>query len=49
MTHPAFEPLRRHSIPALRLEFQEYRHRATGARQWILPRWSRIKSPRTPH
>ena len=32
MTHPAFEPLRRHSIPALRLEFQEYRHRVTGAR-----------------
>ncbi len=32
MTHPAFEPLRRHPIPALRLEFQEYRHRATGAR-----------------
>ena len=32
MTHPAFEPLRRHPVPALRLEFQEYRHRATGAR-----------------
>ncbi len=32
MTHPAFEPLRRHSIPALRLEFQEYRHGVTGAR-----------------
>ncbi|MFZ1641477.1 MAG: insulinase family protein [Candidatus Contendobacter sp.] len=32
MTHPAFEHLRSHSIPALRLEFQEYRHRATGAR-----------------
>jgi Zn-dependent M16 (insulinase) family peptidase len=32
MTHPAFERLRSHSIPALRLEFQEYRHRATAAR-----------------
>ena len=32
MTHPAFEHLRSHAIPALRLEFQEYRHRATGAR-----------------
>ncbi|MDG4597902.1 MAG: insulinase family protein [Candidatus Contendobacter sp.] len=32
MTHPAFEHLRNHPIPALRLEFQEYRHRATGAR-----------------
>lgn len=32
MTDPAFEPLRRHPIPALRLEFQEYRHRVTGAR-----------------
>lgn len=32
MTHPAFQHLRSHPIPALRLEFQEYRHRATGAR-----------------
>jgi len=32
MTHPAFEHLRSHPIPALRLEFQEYRHTATGAR-----------------
>ncbi len=32
MSHPAFEHLRSHPIPALRLEFQEYRHRATGAR-----------------
>jgi hypothetical protein len=32
MTHPAFEHLRSHSIPALRLEFQEYRHHATGSR-----------------
>ncbi len=32
MTHPAFEPLRNHPVPALRLEFQEYRHRITGAR-----------------
>jgi Zn-dependent M16 (insulinase) family peptidase len=32
MTHPAFQHLRRHQIPALRLEFQEYRHSATGAR-----------------
>jgi Zn-dependent M16 (insulinase) family peptidase len=32
MTHPTFEHLRRHPIPALRLEFQEYRHRVTGAR-----------------
>ncbi|MBE2294403.1 MAG: insulinase family protein [Phycisphaerales bacterium] len=32
MSHPAFEHLRNHPVPALRLEFQEYRHRATGAR-----------------
>ncbi len=32
MTHPAFEHLRSHPVPALRLEFQEYHHRATGAR-----------------
>ena len=32
MTHSAFEPLRSHPVPALRLEFQEYRHRVTGAR-----------------
>ncbi|MBK8963265.1 MAG: insulinase family protein [Candidatus Competibacteraceae bacterium] len=32
MSHPAFESLRKHPVPALRLEFQEYRHRATGAR-----------------
>lgn len=32
MTQPAFQHLRSHPIPALRLEFQEYRHRATGAR-----------------
>ena len=32
MTHPAFQHLRSHLIPALRLEFQEYRHRVTGAR-----------------
>ena len=32
MIHPAFQHLRSHPIPALRLEFQEYRHRATGAR-----------------
>ena len=32
MNHPAFESLRRQPIPALRLEFQEYRHRVTGAR-----------------
>ncbi len=31
-THPAFERLRRYPVPALRLEYQEYRHRATGAR-----------------
>ncbi len=31
-THPAFEHIRSHPIPALRLEFQEYRHRVTGAR-----------------
>jgi len=31
-THPAFESIRNHPIPALRLEFQEYRHRVTGAR-----------------
>jgi Zn-dependent M16 (insulinase) family peptidase len=32
MTHPAFEAVRTHPIPALRLEFQEYCHRITGAR-----------------
>ncbi len=32
MTHPAFQHLRSHPIPALRLEFQEYRHIVTGAR-----------------
>lgn len=32
MTHPAFQQLRRHPVPALRLEFQEYRHTVTGAR-----------------
>ncbi|MFO1433573.1 MAG: insulinase family protein [Candidatus Competibacteraceae bacterium] len=31
-SHSAFEGLRRHPIAALRLEFQEYRHRVTGAR-----------------
>ena len=32
MIPPAFEHLRSHPVPALRLEFQEYRHRTTGAR-----------------
>ena len=32
MIHPAFQHLRSHPVPALRLEFQEYRHMATGAR-----------------
>jgi len=32
MTHPAFQHLRSHSVPALRLEFQEYRHIITSAR-----------------
>ena len=32
MTHPAFEHLRSRAVPALKLELQEYRHRATGAR-----------------
>ncbi|MBK8752901.1 MAG: insulinase family protein [Candidatus Competibacteraceae bacterium] len=32
MTHPAFQHLRSHPIPALRLEFHEYRHSVTGAR-----------------
>lgn len=32
MSHPAFQHLRSHPVPALRLEFQEYRHIATGAR-----------------
>ena len=36
MTHPAFEPLRSYPVPALRLEFQEYRHRVTGARHFHL-------------
>ena len=31
-THPAFEHIRSHPIPALRLELQDYRHRVTGAR-----------------
>ncbi|MGF1529151.1 MAG: insulinase family protein [Candidatus Competibacterales bacterium] len=30
--HAAFEAVRTYPIPALRLELQEYRHRATGAR-----------------
>ncbi len=32
MPHLAFQHLRSQPVPALRLEFQEYRHRATGAR-----------------
>jgi len=32
MTHPAFESLGNRSLPALRLEVQEYRHRVTEAR-----------------
>ncbi len=32
MTHPAFQHLRSYPVPALRLEFQEYRHIITGAR-----------------
>ena len=36
MPHPAFQHLRSHPVPALRLEFQEYRHRATGARHFHL-------------
>ncbi len=32
MTHPAFEQVRAHPIPALRLELQEYRHQVSGAR-----------------
>lgn len=32
MSHPAFEHLRSRAVPALKLELQEYRHRATGAR-----------------
>lgn len=32
MTHSAFQHLRTYPVPALRLEFQEYRHIATGAR-----------------
>ena len=32
MTDTAFQHLRSQSVPALRLEFQEYRHRITGAR-----------------
>ena len=30
-THPAFELLREQSIPSLKLHYQEYRHRVTGA------------------
>ncbi len=36
MLHSAFQHLRSHPVPALRLEFQEYRHRATGARHFHL-------------
>lgn len=32
MDHPAFTTVRRHTIPALHVEFQEYRHHVTGAR-----------------
>ncbi len=32
MSHPAFEAVRTRRVPALNLELQEYRHRATGAR-----------------
>lgn len=32
MNHPAFELIREHSIPALRLTLQDYRHRVTAAR-----------------
>ncbi len=32
MSHPAFELARRHAVPALKLNFEEYRHAATGAR-----------------
>ncbi len=32
MSHPAFQQLRCSPVPALRLEFQEYRHCVTGAR-----------------
>ncbi|MFZ4790056.1 MAG: insulinase family protein [Candidatus Competibacteraceae bacterium] len=32
MTHSTFQHLRTYPVPALRLEFQEYRHVATGAR-----------------
>ncbi|MCC7220415.1 MAG: insulinase family protein [Candidatus Contendobacter sp.] len=32
MTYSTFQHLRSHPIPALRLEFQEYRHIKTGAR-----------------
>lgn len=32
MVDTAFELLRRHPIPSLRVELQDYRHRATGAR-----------------
>ncbi|HAS51521.1 MAG TPA: peptidase M16 [Gammaproteobacteria bacterium] len=32
MPHSTFQHLRSHPVPALRLEFQEYRHIATGAR-----------------
>ena len=32
-THPAFELLREQSIPSLKLHYQEYRHRVTGAQQ----------------
>jgi Zn-dependent M16 (insulinase) family peptidase len=32
MSQPAFQHIRSYPVPALRLEFQEYRHTATGAR-----------------
>ena len=30
-THPAFELLRTQTIPSLKVTFEEYRHRETGA------------------
>ena len=32
MSHPAFELQRRKTIPSLNIDFEEYRHQATGAR-----------------
>ncbi len=36
MSHPAFEHIRTESIPTLKIDVEEYRHRETGARHYHL-------------